>query len=115
MTYPPEKRNFYRIHYNASTCPFFKFQAHSFEIVDLSEEGFRFSLSTTKGLTVDMEVTGSLNFRDGESFLVHGTLMRVSPNEATVKLKRAFSLKKIMSEQRRLIQSDNVKKAISGK
>lgn len=105
MPYPPEKRNFYRIQYNPANCPFFKFEALNFQVVDLSEEGFSFSTQTLKSLEVSLDMTGSLNFRDGDSFLVHGTILRIVGQTITVKLKHAFSLKKIMAEQRRLIQS----------
>lgn len=104
MSYPPEKRSFYRIQYNPANCPFFKFQGHNFQVVDLSEEGFRFAIQKGAKLEGETDVTGSINFRDGESFLVHGVIQRNEGTEITVKLKTSFSLKKIMSEQRRLIQ-----------
>lgn len=103
---PPanQRRNFFRIHYSPKDCPFFRFQAQNFSVVDLSEEGFKFQIENSKGLELEMDVSGALNFRDGESFLVHGIIRRLTNTEVSIKLKSPLPLRKIMSEQRSLIQ-----------
>ena len=100
-----EKRSYYRIKYTSSTCPIFKFADKHFEILDLSEQGFRFSIGIHTGITVEMGLSGSLTFKDGESFLIHGTVKRVVGNEISILLKKPLPLRKIMSEQQKLIAS----------
>lgn len=59
---------------------------------------------TTQGLLLDMDVTGVLNFRDGESVLVSGAIRRITAKEVSIKLKKPIPLRKIMAEQRAMIQ-----------
>ncbi len=99
-----QRRNHFRLRYGPMDCPFFRFQGRNFSVLDISEEGFRFSLVSSHGLELGMDVSGAMNFRDGESFLVHGVIRRLTDTEVSIKLKGPIPLRKIMSEQRLLIQ-----------
>lgn len=75
----------------------------SYRVLDLSEEGIRFRNSLTSELSIHNTITGTLNFKDGEVFLIRGTVTRLTHDEVGLKLKTPIPLRKIMSEQRTII------------
>lgn len=100
-----QRRSHFRIEYNALNCPILKLAGIEFNVLDLSEAGIRFSMDGFSGLKVEMDISGSLTFRDGESFLLHGKVIRIDDNKVSLTLKKPIPLRKIMSEQRALITS----------
>ena len=100
-----QRRNFYRIEYhNPSDCPQAKISGKSFEVRDLSEKAVRIHTGSTSGFTKGLTVSGAMHFTDGESFLVSGEVLSVRGSDVVIQFKKGFPLRKIMEEQRRLIQ-----------
>ena len=99
-----DQRKHYRINYTEVNCPQLLSSGVNFNVLDLSEEGLRFTLKNMIGFKLDDSVTGSITFVDGESFLVYGIVKRVSSGDVSLVLKRPIPLRKIVEEQRRLIQ-----------
>ena len=98
------KRKFFRIFYPNNDCPRLLLSGMSFNVIDVSEEGVRFIVKSVTGFTVGQSASGSVTFADGESFLIHGSVARVTDSDVSLNLKRAIPLRKIMAEQRRLIE-----------
>ena len=99
-----QRRQYFRIQYTPKNCPYFRFQARTVPVLDLAEESFRMEMGTTEGLKEQMEISGSMQFRDGETFLIHGSLQRILGSQVVVHLKGRIPLRKIMSEQILIIQ-----------
>lgn len=98
-----QKRAQYRIQYTRAQCPILKLSRAEFDVVDLSEDGLRFSLDGLSGITVGQKIGGSLKFRDGSHSLIHGTVHRIDGTLVSLTLTQPISLSKIMEEQRVLI------------
>ncbi len=81
----------------------FRANGKEYRVCDISEEGLRFKNNSKSGLSIDESVAGTLNFRDGETFLLRGTISRVSADDVILKLKTPIPLRKIMEEQRLII------------
>mgnify|MGYP001575257581 CR=1 FL=1 len=99
-----QRRSYFRIIYTNEACPKLRLSASTFSILDVSEQGFRFSLGNVTGIKVGDMISGTITFEDNESFIVNGTAMRVTDQEVSVRLKKEIPLRKIMSEQRRLLR-----------
>jgi hypothetical protein len=101
-----ERRSHYRIVYPEDARPTLAFSGKQFQVIDVSEAGFRFSLGTVTGLYEGDEVSGTLTFPDAtkEAFIIRGSAARIVSGTVSVKLHTPLPLRKIMAEQRRLIQ-----------
>lgn len=101
----PQRRSHFRITYEKEHAPKLAYSGCQFPVLDVSEEGIRFRAEGVKGMKIDDDVIGTLTFEDGEVFIVRGPIVRIQKSDISVKLKKAaIPLRKIMSEQRRLIQ-----------
>ncbi len=105
-----QRRNRYRIQYERDQCPTLRLHKIEFDVIDLSEEGLRFSLEGYSGVTVGQSIGGSLTFKDGNHSLVYGTVTRIDQNTVSVTLTQPIPYPKIMDEQRRLIVVAKAKK-----
>ena len=101
----PQRRSHYRIQYDKERAPKLAFSGHHFPVIDVSEEGIRFLAEGVKGFKEGDDVVGTLTFEDNESFIIRGPVIRVQKEHISIKLSRAaIPLRKIMAEQRRLLQ-----------
>src|SRR5438552_2054468 len=99
------RRNFYRLNYPEAYHPKLRMNGANYRVLDLSEQGLRFHMGTASGsVHLQDEVVGTLNFTDGESFIIRGNVSRVNEGEISVNLKVPIALRKIMAEQRILIE-----------
>ena len=105
-----QRRNVYRIEYfNAADRPQMSWNNRKFEIKELSEEAIQIEVSGwDSAFRPGESVAGSVQFPGGESFIVTGEILRVSGSDLVIRFKKNFPLRKIMAEQRRLIQKYKV-------
>ena len=99
-----DRRNFYRILYPDVSCPKLLLSGYTFNVIDISEEGLRFNNLSHDGFKNGLGVSGSVTFPDGESFLIYGEVKRVNDKEVSISLKRPIPLRKIVEEQRRMLE-----------
>ncbi len=98
------RRQFFRLEYPGNTGPRFISGGVNFQVLDLSEYGLRLKIKSNIGYQSGTSFVGSLTFTSGESFLVFGTIKRITEDSLSIELKKAVPLRIIMAEQRRLIQ-----------
>ncbi len=97
------RRTYYRLYYSESHCPLFRMNGVNYKVLDLSEEGLRFENIKSSKISFNDALAGTLNFPDGETYLVRGGITRLSDADVSVKLKTPLPLRKIVAEQRELI------------
>lgn len=98
-----DRRSYYRIYYPEGYCPHFRMNKVNFKVFDLSEWGMRFRTSPETKIHFTDAIIGTLNFENGESFLLRGTISRLTDHDVTITLKTPVPLRKIVAEQRELI------------
>ncbi len=74
---------------------------HSYQILDISEGGIRFSVPIM-GLIRDGVVTGAIHFTDNTFVEISGEIVRRMRNQIALKLDKGIPYSRIMSEQMRL-------------
>lgn len=107
-----QKRAHFRLQYPVASRPKITIRNETLDIIDISEMGVRFGVrnaSTWKGLTEVMQAT--ITFADGEKVAVLGKILRVSADQIVLHLTRGIPYAKIMSEQRRILQSHKTLKS----
>lgn len=101
-----QKRAHFRLQYPVASRPKITLRNETLEIIDISEMGVRFGVakaSSWRGLTEVMQAT--ITFTDGEKVAVLGKVLRVTADQVVLQLTRGIPYAKIMSEQRRILQS----------
>ena len=100
-------REYFRITYRPAEAPIFECDNNKFVILDLSEEGIRFSPRKGMQFFEKDEIVGQVVLPNKRGLLiVRGVIIRVSHIDVAVHLfeNSRISLAKIMEEQRHLIQ-----------
>lgn len=97
------RRNYFRLYYPQSHCPYYRLNGRNYNVIDLSEEGMRFQNDPKSHISFNDALAGTLNFPDGESYLVRGTITRLTDEEVVVVLNTPVPLRKIVAEQIDLI------------
>ncbi len=98
-----ERRQFYRLRYPEADRPKLQFDNMEYHVVELSESGVRIALSRWQ-LGDGRSVVGWIRFYDGEAIPIEGIVLRTEGEEVVVQLSLGVSLKRMLDEQRRLIQ-----------
>jgi hypothetical protein len=100
------RREYFRISYPKGGGPKLISGGVTYPVMNLSEQGLLLALPgrKTEMYTTGTVFSGSITFHDNESFLIIGTITRVSEDSIAVNLRKSIPLRIIMAEQRRLIQ-----------
>ena len=87
-----ERRQYFRhkLIYSPEKRLTFEIQKHSYEVIDISQEGLRFV--DDGHLIVEDHVDGILKFSDGEIRKIEGTIIWRSNNEIGIKFKTSQRL-----------------------
>ena len=101
------ERAFFRVEYPFNARPFLGLGEESYEILDLSEQGLRFSLEGKKPPDLLSTVKAVIRFVDTE-WAVEGTPIRSTVREVCLLLKKGIPWRRILEEQRRLIRSGRI-------
>lgn len=99
------RRQFFRLEYPGKSGPKLVSSGMVLQVVDISEQGLQFRAKSTSPFKSGSSFAGSLTFLDGESFLVFGTIQRVTEDQVSIQLRKPIPLRIIMAEQRRIIQN----------
>ncbi len=98
------KRQHYRVFFPEAESPHLVVDGKTYRVLDVSEYGVRFVTRTAGNLSAGMVIHGALTFNDRETFVIHGTVRRIAGNEIALQLRQPIPYRKIISEQRRLLQ-----------
>jgi hypothetical protein len=99
-------REYYRIRYPASECPFVIWNGHRVPVIDLSETGIHFSI-----INLPQELVARLagenqqaviQFKNGDEHATRFSLVRTMMHSMAVTLLKPVPFDQILSEQRRL-------------
>ena len=105
----PNRRDHYRISYEADQRPLLRIKApsleltgeHEFDVLDISEQGIRFL--NDQNVHFSDAVHGELVFIDGETVMIEGQIVRETGAQLSLKLSTPIPFKSIIKEQRRII------------
>lgn len=97
-----QQRAYFRLWYPQVARPALVIGDRKFEVTEISEEGVRIAISGSFGREENESFSGTIQFSNGESDPVAGTVRRSSPKEVVASLSRGISLKRMMSEQIRI-------------
>ena len=89
------RRNHFRIKYPYTDRPKLTMSAKGLEVIDISEQGVRFSLNGTMQATI--------TFHDGQSLHVEGKIIRTQNDEIVIQLSRGIPSDRILKEQKYLM------------
>lgn len=100
-----QQRAYFRLWYPQAARPILVIGDRKFEVTEISEEGARIAISGSFCRAENESFSGTIQFRNGESDSVAGTVLRSSPEEVVASLNQGISLKRMMSEQIRIRQN----------
>ena len=96
-------REFYRLEYPPAGAPIFVDSGVSRRVVDIGEGGFRYAHDHIEQIQAGQTVKGVIEFPEGDSLDVQGTVVRLQGGEVAVRCAaRVIPLSIVLSEQRRL-------------
>lgn len=96
-------REFYRLQYPPAGAPTFMDAGVARRVVDIGEGGFRFVHDHIEQITSGQTVRGVIEFPEGDSLSVEGTVVRLQNGEVAVRCaERVIPLSIVLSEQMRL-------------
>lgn len=101
----PQRRAFYRVVYPLTARPILIIRKQTFEVIDISEKGVRFSLEGNPVVQSDENLTAVITFHDYESITLEGKILRMENNEIALLLTRGIPYKRIVKEQQFLIKN----------
>ncbi len=106
MDQPPgiHGRTYYRLRYPGAERPTVRIEDRDYEVSEVSERGAKIVLAGACALRLDQPFAGVLRFRDGETVSVEGVVQRFAGKEIVLNLSSGVSLKRMMAEQKRLLQ-----------
>jgi hypothetical protein len=110
------RRRHFRIFYKSGEHPVFETFKQHFKVIDISEQGIRFTKGQHDFFQRDAEIAGILNFPfDHEKIEVKGRIVRVTEHDVAIELSATgrIPLQRIMMEQRLLIQHGHIKSNVS--
>jgi hypothetical protein len=90
-----DRRQHFRVKYPFSERPQLVITRDEFDILDISEQGIRFSMGPIIGETI--------TFHDGESLNLEGKLLRTQDSEVVIQLLKGIPPERISKEQRYLM------------
>ena len=91
-------RQHYRIFYPDGSRPGLRMEGAEYPLLDLSEEGLRFSAVDSESVPVGTSIAGNIMFRRGETVAVSGRVVRVSGGVVAAQLDRKIPLGAILEE-----------------
>jgi hypothetical protein len=105
----PNRRDHYRISYEAGQRPILRIEApsleltgeHEFDVLDISEQGIRFL--NDRNVHFRDTVQGALVFIDNDTVMIEGQIVRETGAQLSLKLSSPIPFKSIIKEQRRII------------
>ncbi len=84
---PPSRRHIPRLSFQGRAAPRLETPGHSYEVLDLSPEGVRFRVGAKPPvITVGDVLRATIQFPADRSVAIEGHLLRVSGDEAAVRL-----------------------------
>jgi CRP-like cAMP-binding protein len=101
------RRRHFRILYKSGEHPVFETFKQRFKVIDISEQGVRFTKGQHDLFQTESEIIGILHFpSDRDKIEVKGRIVRVTEHDVAIELAAAgrIPLQRIMMEQRLLIQ-----------
>jgi hypothetical protein len=98
-----EKRSCFRVVYPLRARPKLAIDGQEYEVMDLSEEGVRFSGKQGHRFLVAQELQAVITFHDNDSIVSQATILRADRGEFVLSLQWPISHDRIMKEQRYLI------------
>jgi hypothetical protein len=100
MSYPFD-RAFYRLRYPPDAAPKYREEGRVHRVVDIGEGGFRYAPSNPEALEAGETTSGVIEFRDGRTLEVAGTIVRIQGGEVAVHCaERPIPLAVVLTEQR---------------
>ena len=111
----PNRRDHYRIAYDALQRPLLRIEAPSleltgeneFQVLDISEQGLCFL--NDQNVHFGNTVQGELEFADGETVPIEGHIVRETGAQLSLKLASPIPFKAVIKEQRRIIADKRYK------
>jgi PilZ domain len=101
MSSSPE-RAYYRIVYPLRDRPRLELGGRQHEVVDCSEGGLRFQLTSGAPPELGAPVRAVVRFHEGQEVAVEGAVVRVQGGHVALRLARGIPLAVILAEQRYL-------------
>jgi hypothetical protein len=101
----PEQRAYYRLRYPEAERPTMRIGDQNYAVTEISQAGVRILLTGNFPVEPGQPFTGSLRFRDGETVLVRGAVLRIGEREAALQVLAGVSARRMMAEQRRLLRN----------
>lgn len=99
-----QRRAFYRLAYPEVDRPVLWVGNYRCAVVEISEMGARVLFASGGELPQSGPIAGAVQFADGEIVPVEGTVLRIEGSEAVLQLTVGISLRRMLAEQRRLLQ-----------
>jgi hypothetical protein len=100
---PIESRRYYRVQYPSTLRPQLRLDGLLLAVIDLCEQGLRFAKGSAGAGELGTTLEATLQFRDGQSMTVRGSVVRITARDVAIALERGLSLNLIRREQRRLM------------
>jgi hypothetical protein len=97
------KRNFFRLLYPLEVMPTIVISENEYSVRELSEQGISIFNTSRWKFRVGDEVSAELVFAHGESEQVSGEVIRIDHKSFVIGRVEGISLKRIVSEQRKLM------------
>lgn len=106
MSNKDQQRDHFRLEYPLSDRPKFQIDKHVFTVMDVSERGIKFAISTAYRPKPKTPLKGIITFADGKKVEIAGEVLRLAPDFAfcVAILTKGVPLAKMMEEQRHLIK-----------
>ena len=103
-------RNFFRIEYPPESRPVFEYNGEHHEVINVSEQGAKISLSKVDdSLKVGTTLGGTIHFKhpneDRRLCSISGMILRKDPKTIALQLSEGVPWKQIMDEQRFLLKA----------
>ncbi len=91
-----DRRTYFRVKYPHSERPRLVITRDEFEVIDISEQGIRFSFGPV--------LSEMVTFHDGESVNLKGKLLRTQDSEVVTQFVKGIPSERIIKEQRYLMK-----------
>ena len=91
-----DRRKHFRVRYPFSERPKLVITRDEFDVIDISEQGIRFSLGPV--------LSEMVTFHDGESLNLEGKLLRTQDSEVVTQFVKGIPSERIIKEQRYLMK-----------
>jgi hypothetical protein len=98
----PSTREHFRVQYPTAARPKVVLEGLTYDVVDLSEGGIKFSVGKHPLLPVNKEFSATVRFQRGEVIDITGRVLRTADRHVAARLSSGIPFKVILEEQRYL-------------